>query len=393
MRLRCLAPVAAPNTVADLASGLRGAVHPERALAALREDLRTTLGVGHVFLVSSGRAALTLVLKALARGSTRRRVIVPAYACFSVAASVIKAGLELALCDIDPASLDFDFTELGRLLQGSPPLCVLSVHLFGRPADTSRTVEMCRSVDAAVIEDAAQGFGFRQGDRWLGTAGDAGFYSFGRGKTVSACGGGAIVTRSSALGALVRDQVASSGRPSLAAGVTTLAMSAAVSVLVRPRLYGLPAHTPGLGLGETHFSTGFSISAMNGAQAGTLQHALHRLTALNEHRQSLVRFFRTLTGNLAAGEQGPLLRLPVLCRSRAVRDSLLERSRETGLGVVRMYPSSLGAVPELLPVLGGGRYPGADLVAERLVTVPLHQFVDEADAASIRTLVETCQGN
>ena len=112
MRLRTLPPVAAPSAPADLLAGLRGVLRPERAVESLAADIGRTLGVADVFLMSSGRAALTLILRALARTSPRRRVVVPAYTCFSVAASVVKAGLDLVPCDIDPKTLDFDFDEL-----------------------------------------------------------------------------------------------------------------------------------------------------------------------------------------------------------------------------------------------------------------------------------------
>ncbi len=387
MRFRCLPPVTAPSTPGDLLSGLLAAIRPVRALGSLEGDFRTSLGARHVFLVSSGRAALTIILRALARTSSRRRVIAPAYTCFSVAASVVKAGLDLVLCDISPATLDFDYDALQVLLTESAPLCVISTHLFGVPADTRRTLSMCRPHQTIVVEDAAQAFGFCSGDRWLGTAGDVGFFSFGRGKTVSACGGGAIVTNSTELGPVLRQEWQQTGLPSSIRTFIALAQAATVSVFVRPALYWLPAHLPFLGIGQTRYSTDFRLERMSGTCAGLLRSWRARASEMNGARVTRLAQLAGAAGSLAPTEGVPLLRLPIMCRTRVERDRLCDLGRREGLGIVRVYPTALNAVPELAAVVGDGRYPGAEAVAERLVTVPVHPLVSDSEIASIRRVL------
>src|SRR5687767_5410319 len=99
---RTLPPAAAPLGLADLWHAVAGAVGPTRTLSALRQEIGRHFGVRHVFLVSSGTAALTLALKALKSASRRTGVVIPAYTCFSVPAAVSQAGLRPVLCDIDP---------------------------------------------------------------------------------------------------------------------------------------------------------------------------------------------------------------------------------------------------------------------------------------------------
>jgi dTDP-4-amino-4,6-dideoxygalactose transaminase len=387
MRLRALPPVAAPSTPAELMAGLSGAARPESALATLAGDIGRTLGVRHVFLMSSGRAALTLALRALASTSGRRRVIVPAYTCFSVAASVVKAGLDLVPCDIDPKTLDFDFGELRRLLAESPALCVVSVHLFGLPAETGRTLEMCRPEGTFVVEDAAQAFGFKRGDRWLGTEGNVGFFSFGRGKTVSACGGGAIVTNLPELEAALQREWQTIEGPSSFGALLSLAKAAVVSALVRPQVYWLPAHMPFLGIGETHYSTDFVVGRMSGAQAGLLASWKERSAGMNQARITRLSQLGPVAGALAPKSDVPCLRLPVICSSRNERDRLCEAGRRAGLGIVPMYPSALNGVPALAALLGRNHYPAAEAVAERLLTVPVHPLVSDKEIAAIGRLL------
>ena len=66
-----------------------------------------------------------------------------------------------------------------------------------RPVDPA--LKLCRENDVFLVEDAAQAFGnivCGPSERKLGLLGDAGFFSFGRGKPISALHGGLAVTGS-----------------------------------------------------------------------------------------------------------------------------------------------------------------------------------------------------
>lgn len=108
-------------------------------------------------------------------------MIVPAYTCFSVPSAIVRAGLDVVLCDVEPETLDFNFTELEGLIN-EDVLCVAPTHLFGRPADVDRVKRLCEGKGIVVVEDAAQAMGGQSGGRLLGTLGDVGFFSLGRGR-------------------------------------------------------------------------------------------------------------------------------------------------------------------------------------------------------------------
>src|SRR5262245_37752710 len=217
---RTLPPAAAPIAWNDLWHGAAGMVFPRRYIRRFEEQLRRHFGVRHVFLVSSGTAALTLTLMALqemsemsaASSSGRTEVVIPAYTCFSVPAAVLKAGLRPVLCDINPDTFDFDHVLLERTLNANT-LCVVAHHLFGIPSDIERTRALCRARGIFVVEDAAQAMGIESNGRRLGTLGDAGVFSLGRGKPITCGSGGVIVTNSDrmadALGRRCRELAAS----------------------------------------------------------------------------------------------------------------------------------------------------------------------------------------
>src|SRR5438128_7129737 len=192
---RTLPPAAAPLCGADLWHGVSGILSPERALRALEKEIRRHFAASDVFLVSSGTAALTLALMALKSLSPKTEVVIPAYTCFSVPAAILQAGLRPALCDISPETFDFDHALLKEALNANT-LCVLSHHLFGVPSDIEGIRALCRGRGIFVVEDAAQAMGVEDKGRRLGTIGDVGIFSLGRGKNITCGSGGIILTNS-----------------------------------------------------------------------------------------------------------------------------------------------------------------------------------------------------
>ena len=120
---RTVPPTAAPISFTDLVHGFRGIMN-RKFHATLEEEMKEYFGTNHVFLASSGKAALFLILSALKRLRGKRKVILPAYTCFSVPSSVRMAGLEIVLCDLRPETLDYDFAQLKKLVDDET-LCVL----------------------------------------------------------------------------------------------------------------------------------------------------------------------------------------------------------------------------------------------------------------------------
>src|SRR5690606_39417180 len=104
---------------------------------------------------------------------------------------------------------------------------------------------------AVISEDAAQGIGGSYAGRPLGAHGDLAVLSFGRGKGLTAGGGGALLAGSAAFAAPVRELEGS--LPPAARGVAGLFKSLVQWALARPSLYWIPAGLRLLGLGATAY--------------------------------------------------------------------------------------------------------------------------------------------
>ncbi|MDD5675802.1 MAG: DegT/DnrJ/EryC1/StrS family aminotransferase, partial [Chitinivibrionales bacterium] len=186
--LRSLPPAAAPITLSDICRGLIGLLNGKKEAERFRRDLKSFFGARHCFAVSSGKAALYCILKALhSLSPDRDEVLIPAFNCYCVPAAVLKARLKIRLCDINADTLDFDESELARNLQNNRKLlCIIPTHLFGLRARVKRPVP----AGVTIVEDAAQVMGSSQNGKFCGLAGDVGFFSLSRGKAISCVEGG-----------------------------------------------------------------------------------------------------------------------------------------------------------------------------------------------------------
>ena len=389
---RQVPPSAAPIGWKDLWHGAIGIVVPQQSIRLFEEEIRAHFGVRHAFLVSSGTAALTLTLMGLRSTSRRTEVVIPAYTCFSVPAAVLKAGLRPVLCDINPSTFDFDHTLLERTLNGNT-LCVVAHHLFGIPSDIERVRALCRARGIAVVEDAAQAMGVESNGRALGTLGDVGIFSLGRGKHITCGSGGIIVTNSAhiadAVGRLCRQLAASS----LAEVLKDFAQIVLMALFIRPRLYWLPAALPWLRLGQTIFPKDVSLKRLSGMNAGVLREWRTRLSDSNRIRSETTTYFsQRLSLGLANGPAHPYLRLPVFAATPAERDRIYSRSQQQGLGVSVAYPTPINEIPEISAAFNGRRFPSARRVAEHLLTLPIHHWLSEDDKRAIVECVGTSAG-
>jgi dTDP-4-amino-4,6-dideoxygalactose transaminase len=383
---RTLPPAAAPLGFADLGHGLAGLCAPDRARRAREAELRQHFGVRHVWLVSSGTAALVIALRALRSRSGRSEVVIPAYTCFSVPAAVVAAGLRPVLCDIDAGTFDFDRAELARLV-GPRTLCVVAHHLFGIPADVDGIRSLCAPRGVFVVEDAAQAMGVTAGGRPLGTLGDVGIFSLGRGKNVTCGSGGVVLTSDEAIAAAVRSQCERMPAPTALDSLKDLAAAALLALFVRPRLFWIPAALPFLKLGRTLYPREIPLAGLSGTKAGLLRKWRRRLAWSNGVRSRTAAALGEALHLAPAQEPVPYLRVPVLAASAAERKRIQALGQSRGLGISPAYPTPVHEIQELKHAFAGQHFPSAQRVAERLLTLPTHHWLERRDVAAIADCV------
>ena len=360
---------------------------PEDSIRALEDSVRKYFGAKHVFLVSSGKAALTMTLTGLKASSSRTEVVIPAYTCFSMPAAVLSAGLKPILCDINPSTFDFDHEQLEATLNDNT-LCVVAHHLFGIPSDIDRVRALCHARGIVVIEDAAQAMGVEAGGRKLGTLGDVGIFSLGRGKNITCGSGGIVITQSDQIADALRTQWPALAAPLPAEMLKDFAKLVFMAIFIRPRLYWIPAALPFLRLGQTIFPKSVSMKRLSGMQAGLLHNWQRRLSQLNQHRsETAASVSKQISLSLPQGPSHPYLRLPILAATPQRRHHIHSFAQRRGLGLSVAYPTPINEIPEISHMFDGKIFPSARRVSEHILTIPTHQWISEKDKKAIAECV------
>ena len=154
---------------------------------AFEEEAARFLGAGDAVGVANGTDALVIVLDALGVGPGDE-VVCPSFTFYATAESIARRGATPVFADIDPATLNLDPTDVGTKMSERTK-AILPVHLFGRPCDPATLPD-----GVPVVEDAAQAFGAKVGDRRAGSLAAAATFSFYPTKNLFGLGDGGLVT-------------------------------------------------------------------------------------------------------------------------------------------------------------------------------------------------------
>src|SRR5579862_87020 len=122
-------------------------------------EFATYCDARHAVGVASGTEALVLALRALEIGPGAE-VIVPANSFIASAEAVSLVGATPVFADVDPLSATTTAQAVEAVLTARTA-AVIVVHLYGRTADLEPIMELARSAELPVIEDACQAHGAR----------------------------------------------------------------------------------------------------------------------------------------------------------------------------------------------------------------------------------------
>jgi perosamine synthetase len=162
---------------------------------AFEEAVKSRLGCEHAVAVNSATAALHLILEALGV-TTGDEVVVPTYTFAACGETVRYLGARPRLADVDPVTFNATAATIEAQLRPETK-AIMVVHFGGLMADMDPILELARSRNLPVIEDAAHALPCSRDGREAGTVGTAGALSFYATKTVTTGEGGMLLTGSS----------------------------------------------------------------------------------------------------------------------------------------------------------------------------------------------------
>lgn len=152
-----------------------------------REQLYHLFNGYQIYLTSSGRTGLYLILKSL----NQQKVYVPAYTCPVVIEAIRLARKDIIYVQTSPETFNTDNFE--GIDDNS---IVLATHQYGNPCDILSVKRLCEERGAVLIEDCAAALGTKVNGHYVGTYGDFAIFSFNSTKLINAPSmGGFIVVK------------------------------------------------------------------------------------------------------------------------------------------------------------------------------------------------------
>ncbi|WP_323798062.1 DegT/DnrJ/EryC1/StrS family aminotransferase [Nisaea sp.] len=322
----------------------------------LEEALAERCGTKHAIALNSGTDALILSLAALGIGRGDE-VITPPNSFVASTAVIAHVGATPIFADvlpdqnIDPAEIEKKITPKTK--------AIMPVHLTGRVSDMGPIREIADRHGLAIIEDAAQSIGSLYDGRPSGSLGDAGCFSAHPLKNLNACGDAGFLTTD-------RDDIAEFAR--------------------LYRNHGLVDRNTVARFG--------SVSRMDQIQAAILHFRLGKMDDLIERRRKNAALYRELLD--------PSLAFSPPCRDVEFnsfhtfviqvnrRDDLQAHLSSLGIGTAIHYPVPIHLQPAAA-YLGhaAGDFPVTELQSQRIITLPIHQNLTEAEIHRVANAVNS----
>lgn len=177
-------------------------------VAELEAQLCEFVGANHALSCANGTDALSIVLMAWNLGPGDA-VFVPSFTYVASAEAPAQLGATPFFVDVCSDTFNIDAESFKQAIIDCKkldlkPSVVISVDLFGQPAEVDKITEIAHTEGIKVLVDGAQSFGAKSKGRSVGTMGDATTTSFFPAKPLGCYGdGGAIFTNDGDLAEIV----------------------------------------------------------------------------------------------------------------------------------------------------------------------------------------------
>jgi len=328
----------------------------------LEKKISTYSQCEHAVGVSSGTDALLIALMALDL-KPGDEVITTPFSFFATAGVIARLNVKPVFVDIEEETYNLDPSKLEAAISDNTK-AIIPVHLFGQMADMDPIMEIAKTHNLTVIEDAAQAIGSEDDKgRRAGSVGHMGCFSFFPSKNLGGFGDAGMVVTSD---------------PVLA------------DKLIKLRVHGSePKYYHQIVGGN------FRIDAL---QAAVLSVKLEYLDQWTESRQKNAHEY---INKLEDQNLGNILGLPTIKKGyrhifnqfvlrSSKRDDLIQHLRDHNIGCEIYYPMILSD-QECFSYLNyeKGDFPVSEKAAEEVLAVPIYPELTQAQKNYI---VETISG-
>jgi perosamine synthetase len=393
-----LAPSGTPINFSHILKWISSNFQSQEVFETFSQKIKDAFNVKHCLFVSSGRTALYLLLQCLYElnnDSIKNQVIIPSYTCYSVPGSIVKANLKVRVCDINPATLSYDLDQLSQF-DFSKVLAIITSNLYGIPYDLPSIENIAREHNVYLIDDAAQSMRAKVAGRFSGTYGDVGLYSLDKGKNITSIQGGIIVTDSDLIAESMNKIIQSLPKQSILNIIEDCIKLLVYASLLPPNRYWIITKMPFLGLGLTPYTTNYPVHQYSKTMGKIASLLFDELSDITQSRISNAQNLRNTLINLPGlkmiefnkNVEPVYLRFPLLIQDNFLRNQLTTELNKAGIGATQSYPTSILNINQLKPKLidNEANAKGGKLVAEQILTLPTHPFMQPAHIEKIRII-------
>ena len=125
-------------------------------------------------------------------------VIMPSYGFVSVANAVVLRGAKPIFVDVDPLTLNISFEDIEKRISKKTK-AIYVIHYAGNSCEIEKISILAKKRGVYLIEDTAHAFLAKSNNKFLGTIGDIGVFSFHETKNLVAGQGGCVSINNSSL--------------------------------------------------------------------------------------------------------------------------------------------------------------------------------------------------
>lgn len=166
-------------------------------MLAFEEGMARRCGTRYAVAVSSGTAALHLIVRGLGLGAGDEVITTP-FSFVASANALLFEDVRLRFVDIDPATYNLDAVQAAEAV-GPETKGILAVDVFGVPADWPALTSLAQAHALLLIDDACEALGASVEGRPVGAWGHAAAFGFYPNKQITTGEGGCITTDDAAL--------------------------------------------------------------------------------------------------------------------------------------------------------------------------------------------------
>lgn len=173
-------------------SGMQWAAGPK--IAEFEQGIAEYIGSKYCLAFNSGTSALHAALIAYGIGKGDE-VIVPSFTFIATANAPQFVGALPVFADIEEQTYGINPDDVLKKITKNTR-AIIPVHYGGCPCNITALRDIAEDHNLILVEDAAEAFGAKIGNRKVGTFGDSGMFSFCQNKIITTGEGGAMVTDS-----------------------------------------------------------------------------------------------------------------------------------------------------------------------------------------------------